>query len=110
MPINVPIPGAVHSFLGPVPVTTEDLDDPSCAETGATLGEWRPSTRSIHIHDTQDATEQWRSLMHEIVHLALHDSGQRHILSAKQEEAVCDALGTYLTSAVASGFLSIKTQ
>lgn len=110
MSLPASLPGAVHSFLGPVPVTTEDLDDPSSEYTGTTLGEWRPHTRSIHIHDPQDTTEQWRSLMHEIVHLALHDSGQRQILSAKQEEAVCDALGTYLTSAVASGFLSIKTQ
>ena len=47
----------------------------------------------------------WYVYWHEVMHLALADSGVGNLLSHDLTEAVCDALAVYLTGAVRDGYL-----
>lgn len=93
-----PLPLVAFSHLGSVKVTTENLKD----NFGKT--EFKP--RLIKLHKDQHPATAWATYWHEVVHLALFDAGTK--LTPRDEERVCDALGTYLAAAVRSGFLKVK--
>lgn len=89
-----PIPDAVHSVLGPIPVRlvtgSPDPTDPDC------LGMWEPATRTITLRQDVAPQTLWVTLFHERVHALLDDAGVR--LTHDQAESVCDALGAGLTA------------
>lgn len=103
-----PIPRRAYSPLGVVPVTLIDnltalLDDvPKDAQVS---GRFRWATREIEVEREMPHAAQWYVYWHEVMHLALADSGVGNLLSHDLTEAVCDALAVYLTGAVRDGYL-----
>lgn len=97
------LPAEVFSVLGPVPVT----ENPSLVEKREALGlaSFRPRTIQVDQGSTRQA--QWQYLWHEMVHYALWDAGVTNGLSHEQEEAVCDAVGTYMAAAMLGGYVKV---
>lgn len=78
------------------------------------LGEFDPEARVIEVKDTLSAEMQLLVLWHEIVHLALYDSGAVNTLKGrsgarKKEEAVCDAIAQHLVGMTRAGQLTLRT-
>lgn len=96
------LPKALWSPLGPVPVALT-----SSVVDGA-LGSFTFRSRDIHIDNTGVPAIQWGTFWHEAVHVALFDSGVTNGLSHDAEEAVCDAVGTYLAGMVLAGCLTVR--
>lgn len=94
----------MHSIHGPFLVTDNDawLDKENA------MGVFRTHERVIHIHTNVSDDDRRRIFFHEMVHLALNDSGVSNILTKKKEEAVCDALGHYFAGACKAGKITIK--
>lgn len=98
-----PLPKALFSVLGPVPIEmAPDLDG------GDALGVFDERTRKILIERDMPKTTQWSTLLHELCHLALWDGGLVGRISNEQEEAICDAIGNYLAASLYAGHLLVK--
>jgi len=98
-----PLPKSVHSHLGDIPVSlVDDLEEKKEA-----LGMWEMAPRRISIHSKAAPEVQLQALYHEIVHVALMDSGVSNGLVKDAEEAVCDAVGTLLASMSLAGRLKL---
>jgi hypothetical protein len=95
------IPSQVFSSLGPVPVDHEPLDE-------NTLGEISFKERRIRLDVELTPEAELKTFWHEVAHLVLWDSGVHNLLSAKLEENICDAFGTYLAAAAQAGFITVK--
>lgn len=102
------LPGEAFSLLGSVPVTRESLGGPQ-DDGSHTFGEYRLAERKIIIDPGLDPQRAWKTFFHEVTHLALDDSGVHYMLSAKLEEAVCDAVGGWLAGALKAGLLQVTT-
>lgn len=96
------VPGEVPSSLGPVPVEIAPFDDDH------TLGEIFLKDRRIQLDTELSPEALLKTFWHEVAHLVLWDSGVHNNLSAKTEEAVCDAFGTWLAAAQRAGFIKVK--
>lgn len=57
-------------------------------------GTWEPHTRTVEIDLTAPMAHQWRTLYHELAHVALDDAGLHNGMNEELVEAVCDALAT----------------
>lgn len=88
------LPEAVHSALGPVPV--ELVADLKAKDGDDCLGLWLPVPRVIKICDGMAPVTAWVTLVHERIHQILWDAGVP--IDGKQEESVCDAIGTALVA------------
>jgi hypothetical protein len=99
------LPAFVWSAQGPLPVTVvEDL-----AETEKAWGQFTMGERSIQLAgDASCSANRLQTLCHELIHLALWDSGVHHLLPQEVEEAVCDAVGSYLAGAARAGYLKFS--
>ncbi len=97
------LPATLYSQLGPVKVTLRD----DLLETKGAMGMWYGQQRTIDIQSGMDASATLQTLLHEMAHIILWDSGVHNLLSKKKREAVVDAVGTYLTAAVNAGNLNI---
>ena len=83
-----PIPSTVETIGGAVRVVVVTA---LCDEDGAACwGLWVRSAREIRLAPLTPAL-QWATLFHELHHVALDDSGLANLLSAKMQEALCDA-------------------
>jgi len=93
-PTFPPLPQVVTLPRGPVRL--EDFDAPGDMETGRRMGDYDESTRLIRV--ARDAEPHYRALVfyHEVVHVALQDSGLHNLLKPKMQEAICDAVATAL--------------
>jgi hypothetical protein len=93
-PALPPIPDAVHSVLGPIPVRlvtgSPDPTSPDC------LGMWEPARRTITLRQDVAPEVLLVTLWHERVHAMLDDAGVR--LTHDQAESVADAIGTQLAA------------
>jgi hypothetical protein len=58
-----------------------------------TWGESDQGQKLIHIQKTGPLSTQVETYYHEVAHMILHTTGVTQILTAKQEEAVCQSLG-----------------
>lgn len=94
-----PIPSAVPSALGPIPVTFEVLP---YGETHTTWGRWEPAERRIYLRPGMDPAHTWATLMHEVVHAEIDDAGLK--LPEDTEEAICRALGPARALKVRTGW------
>jgi hypothetical protein len=95
----------VWSPQGPLPVTVVD----DLAETQRAWGQFAMGERSIQLEGAAACSaHRLQTLCHEIVHLALWDSGVHNLLDSKLEEAVCDAVGSYLSGAIQAGFIKLS--
>jgi hypothetical protein len=96
------LPKALWSSLGPLGVSLEDrLEDNA-------LGMFTYRPRDIKIDNTGVPAIQWATFWHEVTHVALFDSGVSNCLNNELEEAVCDAVGTYLAGMTLAGCLTVR--
>lgn len=99
------LPKEAFTLLGAAPVS---LDGTLLTEEER-FGETCLLERKIRIDATLSPTMAWKTYWHEVMHLVLEDSGAGRLdLDPKHEEALCDALGTYMTAAMKAGFISVK--
>jgi hypothetical protein len=99
------LPSTFYSQLGPVPILLDDGIHADKKEPA--FGMFSGRDRSIRVDNGSSPENQLATLMHEVVHLALFDSGSNNVLSATQAEVVCDAVGTYFAAAIIAGYLRI---
>ncbi|HXC26099.1 MAG TPA: hypothetical protein VNU46_09300 [Gemmatimonadaceae bacterium] len=97
------LPKVVFSVLGDVPVIMSD----ELAEKAEAIGLINFHNRKIAIQTNLSRETMWPTLFHEMTHLALNDSGTADVLTKKQEESVCNAMGLYLAAAVQAGYLKV---
>jgi Zn-dependent peptidase ImmA (M78 family) len=57
-------------------------------------GTWEPHTRTVEIDRSAPPAHQWRTLFHELAHVALDDAGLSNGMHDDLVEAVCDAIAT----------------
>ena len=84
------LPTAIPSALGPVPVELVD----AIGDDGR-RGEFDEEQRIIRIRRDLCPAMLWQTLGHEAAHVALFDAAIGDYLTEKQEEAVCNAFGTF---------------
>lgn len=101
-----PIPTTMFSVFGDMSVTLE----PTLMEREKAMGKVEYTSRKVTIQADMHALTAWQAYFHEAVHLALWDSGTHTTLSSKQEESVCDSLGTYLAAMIAGGVIRFTQQ
>jgi Zn-dependent peptidase ImmA (M78 family) len=87
------LPRRVSAPGGPVRVMV-GKGQPADDKGNDCYGTWDEATRVIHIDATSSPTQQWRTLYHELTHVALSDSGIEEMLTHEASEAICDALAT----------------
>lgn len=58
-------------------------------------GTWEPHTRTVEIDKSAPIAHQWRTLFHELAHVALDDAGLSNGMPDELVEAVCDAMATH---------------
>lgn len=99
-----PLPKTLFSVLGPIPVALV----PGLDEKEKALGITRFQSREIGIQPGMTSTTQWQTFWHEASHVALYDGGVNDALTHEQEEAVCNAVGTYLAAAMQAGYITVN--
>lgn len=57
-------------------------------------GSWETAKRRIEINSTNARDIQWHTLYHELMHVALTDSGAKQMFKNKEQELLCDAVAT----------------
>jgi Zn-dependent peptidase ImmA (M78 family) len=82
------LPVEVPAASGPVAV----LLAPVAGE--GKMGSFDPSARTITVDSELPRHRQWWVLYHELVHVALWDSGGANLMKSKVQEAVCDGIAT----------------
>lgn len=97
------IPPTAFSHLGPLPVCLLD----GMADREGALGKWQEGERRILLDPKTQQVAQWATFWHEIGHVVMWDGAVSQQLSIKQQEAVCDALGTYMAAAMQAGFITV---
>lgn len=98
----------MYSSLGGITVAPMPLEHSQ--KIPDLCGRYNYGERLIEIATDMKASAQWVTLWHEIVHVILTDAGVRgNTLTAKQEEAVCDAIGTHLTAMMLHGSLKVTS-
>jgi hypothetical protein len=98
------IPKALWSAFGPVSVAAGK--SVQCNGRSA-LGSWDGWARTIKYRKGNDASAL-QAVLHEMIHLALWDAGAHNCLTDKQQELVCDAVGSYLAGAVRAGAIELR--
>lgn len=79
-----PVPAAIASRFGPVPVTIEA----GLEERRDALGLFEPKRRHVTLEADVCELTRWQTFFHEEFHVALWDGGSQ--LGKEQEEFVCD--------------------
>lgn len=97
------LPATIYSMHGEVPVR----DDDAKLDKIEAVGCFEPHDREINVHTTLPDIDRRRVFWHEIVHLALNDSGLTDVLDDK-EEAVCNALAHYFAAAQTAKKISAR--
>jgi hypothetical protein len=97
-------PKEAFSVVGNLAVkrTTEGLDE-------GDFGEFMIQERFIKIRPKLPDNMAWATYWHEALHVACYDAGIVHDLTDKRQEAVCDAVATYLTAMMRAGMLRVVT-
>jgi hypothetical protein len=98
------IPQRVFSSLGSIPVSFMSAKK---ADKKGLCGVYDYTARTIKLRPGMDLSSAWSTLWHEAVHVALMDAGVNNTLTKDQEEAVCDAVGAYLTAMMLAGAMKV---
>ena len=87
-----PLPRRVQCVGGPVVVKRQKglLTEDKCDAWGL----WDAEHRTIYITPRLPLEMQWRVFYHELMHVALSDSGLENVLPADGVEALCDAVSS----------------
>jgi len=96
------LPREVFSIFGNYRLTRDPGECPNDA-----FGIFRPNKRVVAIHEKTAPELVWSTYWHEATHVALFDSGCMNGLTEKQQEAVCDAMGLYLSKMMDAGMLKV---
>lgn len=86
-----PIPAAFDCPGGPVEVQVVESLQHIADEGEHVFACYDLKQREIKVRKDMKRAEQWRSLWHELTHVALADSGLANGLTSELEEAICDA-------------------
>jgi hypothetical protein len=97
------LPKALWSTQGAIPVTVVK----GLMKDKRAFGLFNLVERYVHIDKGCGDDTQLATLCHELVEVALWDSGLHNVIKPKLKEAVCDALGTYLASAANAGYIKL---
>lgn len=57
-------------------------------------GVWDENTRTITVDTSATPAQQWRTLYHELAHVAFSDAGVDEMCTEPMVEALCDAVST----------------
>lgn len=87
------IPDRIEAPGGAVTVTFKPAGKVRDAHHEA-WGTWEAHTRSVEIDKSAPPAHQWRTLFHELTHVALDDAGLSNGMPDELVEAVCDAVAT----------------
>lgn len=98
------LPKEVFTVLGNIPLRR---DPGSCPDD--CRGVFDTEQRYVAIHQETSKETEWPTYWHEAAHVALDDSGCSQHLTSKQQEAICDAMGTYLAAMMQAGMLRVVT-
>lgn len=98
------LPKELFSVHGAVPLvrTDDGLDATDFAE-------FLFKERRVHMSPSIAKEMEWPTYWHEAIHVALYDAGTPHQLTDKKEEAICDAVATYLAAMMRAGMLRVVT-
>lgn len=96
------VPKALWSSLGPLPVVVTS----NIPEDAMGMFTYRP--RTITLDKTNGPAAMWGTFWHEATHVALWDSGIHNGLTHELEEAICDAVGTFLAGMTLAGNLTVR--
>jgi len=99
------LPGEVYSSQGPIPV----YPTAGLIVREDSYGRVLYPQREIEIDDSCSSTVQILTLMHELVHIALFDSGVTALVSLEQEEIIADAIAQYFGGAIQAGYMKFTT-
>jgi hypothetical protein len=91
-----PLPSHIPSLKGPVPVYLVEA-----VPCGA-WGYWEPEGRTISVQAKLTILDQWHTLFHEAIHMALADADVSDDLGTKREEVVCRSLSLWLVGQMVS--------
>lgn len=99
------LPSSISTALGRIEVKL--LTAKKAAKKEA-LAIYDMEKRTIAIVGGGDSRMRWQAFWHEVAHVALWDAGAHNIMTEQQNEAVVDAIGTFLTQMMLSGQLKLK--
>ena len=97
------LPASVFTHLGPMPIVRVDVVDEL-----NNRGECDLSHRQIKVLTALAPIVAWQTLGHETAHAIIGDAGLDTVLTNKQTELLCDAFGTWIAAAVASGAVVLR--
>lgn len=86
-----PLPTHVEAPGGRVTVAPRQRPK---ADGDEVWGSWDEGQRRIEIDSSAPNRHQWKTLFHELAHVALTDSGTDELLPEATVEAICDAFAT----------------
>ena len=90
-----PLPDAVATQLGPVPVVVvPKLAVKKDGKKYALFGRYRAISRVIEISAKSAPIMQWQTLFHEWVHVVLGDAGLHNTFTEEQQETIADVIAT----------------
>lgn len=98
------LPKAVFSMFGKMQL----LRQPGACPEKA-FGVFRPNERHVAIHEQTAEDLGWPTYWHEATHVALFETGCMNVLKEEEMEAVCDAMGLYLSKMMDAGMLKVIT-
>jgi|DEB19_MinimDraft_3_1074340.scaffolds.fasta_scaffold03607_7 Zn-dependent peptidase ImmA (M78 family) len=87
-----PLPKAIEGPGGPVRVIVSK--QPIRHEHAECWGLYDSELRTITIDGRAAPRQRWKTFFHELVHVAILDSGLDNGLSDALHEAICDAIAT----------------
>ena len=88
---------------GPVPVLyKKGLDN------GEALGLCYHTHRRIEVEVDASEDTVRATLWHEVMEMALWDSGLHYLLTGDLKEAVCDVVGNYMAAAQKAGYITMR--
>jgi len=87
------LPSSMDAPGGRVRIVVKKTGTVKAGKTAA-YGTWEKHTRTVEIESGASLRHQWWTLYHELVHVAMEDSGVWNLLPDRHQEAICDAIAT----------------
>lgn len=87
-----PLPRVVDAPGGKVTILQKV--DVRAGENEPAYGSWAENTRTVEVDSRETLVHRWRTLFHELTHVALTDAGVDELFTTEAVEAICDAVAT----------------
>lgn len=98
------LPTTLATQLGPLSVGYLSEEESARLEA---MGYFSHLKRTVDVLDSLPLEQKWQTFWHEVLHVALWDSGANNVLESRAQELVCDAVGTFLTQMMLAGQLRV---